>query len=512
MNVGQSAHPLLILDDTAVMLNVLKLRKENILEKQTKILFVEDARTVRRMSVAMLRELGYVHITEAENGSDAIEKLTCLGPFDLIISDWNMPEKTGYELLKWVRSTNISRSVPFIMATAQGEKLSYKNALNAGANDYLIKPFSSKELKKVIERVLYGKGTVDSNQKIFSPRVTDSGKLKIKVSHIQITDHLTLAVLKYLIDSKKIVPQFFELETQCAESWNSVQNALESGDVESAFVLAPIAMDLFANDIPINVILYAHKNGSICVRKKNEESAEQLRDIYRNKIFYIPHLLSIHHMLAFMFMREIGLNPGLTDNPDADVFFEVVPPIKMPELIVHNEEVAGFMVAEPMGSKAIIDGSAELMYLSSEIWDYHPCCVVAIQRRLIDEFPEAVQEFTNLLVRSGLFIKSKPRTSAQIGVNFFDPGSQLGLTSNMLETVLQHPLGIKTDNLYPVIQDLEQIQQYMYNEMSIGHQVDPHQLIVSKFADEACSSKASEYHMNAIQDIADSVSQLLGRL
>jgi len=481
-------------------------------EKQQKILFVEDARTVRRMSVAMLRELGYEHIIEAENGSDAIEKLTRLGPFDLIISDWNMPETTGYELLKWVRATNISKSVPFIMATAQGEKLSNKKALNAGANDYLIKPFSTKELKKVIDSVLHGKDALDSPQRKFEPRVSESGKLRIKVSHIQITDHLTLAVLKYLIDSKKIVPQYFELETQCSSSWNSVQNALETGDVEAGFVLAPIAMDLFANDIPINVILYAHKNGSICVRKKNEESSEQLRDIYQNKTFYIPHLLSIHHMLAFMFMREIGLNPGLSDNPAANVFFEVVPPIEMPELIVHNEEVAGFMVAEPMGSIAISDGSAELMYLSSEIWDYHPCCVVALQRQLIEDFPEAVQEFTNLLVRSGLFIKSKPRTSAHIGAHFFDPGNQLGLTSNMLETVLQHPLGIKTDNLYPVIQDLEQIQQYMHSEMGIGQQVDAHKLIIPKFADEACSSQASENHMKAIQDISVSVSQLLGRL
>ena len=482
------------------------------MEKQIKILFVEDARTVRTMSVAMLRELGYEQITEAENGNDAIEKLTRLGPFDLIISDWNMPEKTGYDLLKWIRSTNISRAVPFIMATAQGEKLSYTKALNAGANDYLIKPFSAKELKRVIDQVLFGKKIVEPPRSTVKPHVTDSGKLRIKVAHIQITDHLTLAVLKYLMDSKKIVPKHFELETQCASSWNSVQNALEAGEVEAAFVLAPIAMDLFSHAIPINIILYAHKNGSICVRKKIDESSEQLRDIYRNKIFYIPHLLSIHHMLAFMFMREIGLNPGLSDNPDADVFFEVVPPIKMPELIVHNEEVAGFMVAEPMGSKAINDGSAELMYLSSEIWDYHPCCVVAIQRQLIEQFPDAVQEFTSLLVRSGLFIENKPRTSAQIGVNFFDPGSQLGLTSHMLETVLQHPLGIKTDNLYPVIQDLEQIQSYMNKEMGFGRQVDIHKLIVPQFADEACSSMASVHHMNAIQDISESVSQLLGRL
>ena len=486
--------------------------KDTIVEKQKTILFVEDARMVRKLSVEMLRDIGYQRIIEAQDGNDAIKQLISHGePVDLIISDWNMPEKDGFELLKWVRSNDDYKSIPFIMATAQGEKQSIQKALSVGASNYLTKPYSTKELKRVIDVVLYNKKSETLNNKPYTPCITDTGRVKIKVAHIQITDHLTLAVLKYLIDQKKFTPQYFELETHCMPSWNAVQQDLETGDVDASFVLAPIAMDLFAHKVPINIILYAHKNGSICVRKKNGETSEELRDIYRNKIFYIPHLLSIHHMLAFMFMREIGLNPGLTDNPNADVFFEVVPPIKMPEMIVQNDEVAGFMVAEPLGSKAIKEGNAELMYLSSEIWDYHPCCVVAVQDKLISDHPEAVQEFTNLLVRSGMFISSKPDMAAKIGVNFFDPDRQLGLTSKMLETVLQHPLGIKTDNLYPVTSDLNQIQKYMNEEMGIGKIIDVNQLINTRFADEACSIKASERHQRVISDISESVNIIMDR-
>ncbi|MBF0450482.1 MAG: response regulator [Candidatus Magnetomorum sp.] len=481
------------------------------MEKLKTILFVEDARMVRKMSVEMLRDIGYQNITEAQDGCDAIEKLTQHGPFDLIISDWNMPEKTGYELLEWVRASTVFRTVPFIMATAQGEKQSIQKALTAGANDYLTKPYSPKELKRVIDSVLYNKKPDEVIPETYEPQITESGRVRISVGHIQITDHLTLAVLRYLIDEKKFVPQYFELETHCMESWNAVQHSLEIGIVDASFVLAPIAMDLFANGVPINIVLYAHKNGSICVRKKNGETSEQLRDIYRNKIFYIPHLLSIHHMLTFMFMREIGLKPGLTDNPNADVFFEVVPPVKMPELLVCNDEVAGFMVAEPMGSKAISDGNAELMYLSSEIWDYHPCCVVAMQNKLIRNHPKAVQEFTNLLVRSGMFISSKPDIAAKIGVNFFDPDGRLGLTPKMLESVLQHPLGIKTDNLFPVSADLEQIQKYMIEEMGIGRRIDVNQLIQSQFAEESCSTTASERHRRAITDISKSITLIKDR-
>jgi CheY-like chemotaxis protein/ABC-type nitrate/sulfonate/bicarbonate transport system substrate-binding protein len=485
--------------------------KDNILNKQETILFVEDARMVRKLSVEMLREIGFKHIIEAENGVDAIEKLTTHGPVDLIISDWNMPEKNGFQLLKWVRFSSKFKSIPFIMASAQGEKQSLKQALKAGASNYLTKPYSTKELKRVIDTVLYNTQSETADIKPYAPHVNRSGRVRISVAHIQITDHLTLAVLKYLIDQKKFNPKHFELQTHCMDSWNAVQHSLETGSVDAAFVLAPIAMDLFAHQVPINIILYAHKNGSICVRKKNGEASEELRDIYRNKRFYIPHLLSIHHMLAFMFMREIGLNPGLTDNPNADVFFEVVPPIKMPEMIVSNEEVAGFMVAEPIGSKAIIEGNAELMYLSSEIWDYHPCCVVAMQKKLIENYPEAIQEFTNLLVRSGMFISSKPDIAAKIGINFFDPEGQLALTTSMLETVLQHPLGIKTDNLYPVPADLNQIQKYMHEEMNIGTLFDINQIIDSRFADESCSTKASERHRRVISDITESVNMIMNR-
>jgi len=72
----------------------------------------------------------------------------------------------------------------------------------------------------------------------------------LKVAHIQITDHLALGVLKHRIDTEELKPHSFSLQTQCMMSWNLVQDALEKGQVDAAFILAPIAMDLF--NIPKN--------------------------------------------------------------------------------------------------------------------------------------------------------------------------------------------------------------------------------------------------------------------
>ena len=115
-------------------------------------------------------------------------------------------------------------------------------------------------------------------------------------------------------------------------------------------MLAPISMDLFSVDTPIKLVLFAHKNGSICVRRKDENS-EDLKKFFKGKSFYVPHFLSIHHMLSNMFFRELGLNPGLTGQDNVDVFFEVVPPIKMPEFLAKNPEIGGFTVAEPLAQR-----------------------------------------------------------------------------------------------------------------------------------------------------------------
>ena len=190
---------------------------------------------------------------------------------------------------------------------------------------------------------------------------------------------------------------------------------------------------------------------------------------FKGKSFYVPHILSIHHMLSSMFLKELGLHPGLAGEEGVDVFFEIVPPVKMPEFLAGNASAAGFTVAEPLGTKAIAGGSGELLFLSGEMWEYHPCCVVVIRKELIDQFPDAVQEFTDLLVESGQFIPGHPEKAAEIAVDFLDPDKKLGLNVAVLKNVLKEPQGIKTDDLFPSIEDLDRIQQY--NVPGNGHWV-----------------------------------------
>ncbi|NLT51621.1 MAG: response regulator [Ignavibacteria bacterium] len=485
------------------------------LDLNVKILLVEDAPVMRKMEQKVLNSLGLNNIIEADNGLNAIEKLNSDSSIGLIISDWNMPDMDGYDLLLWVRKNARNKKIPFLMATGRGEKKEVAKAEDAGVSSFISKPFNAEELKIKIEEAL-GIRKSEKADLFERPQIIElpNGKIKLRMAHIQITDHLVLGVLKHLIENNEFKPKHFELETQCMSSWNPVAEALEKGTVEGACVLAPIAMDLFSYNVPLKLILYAHKNGSIAVRNKaGKEYKEPYPDFFKGKSFYIPHTLSIHNMLAHIFFKGIGLEPGYAGKAGSDLNFEVVPPVKMPEFLNGNEESCGYLVAEPLGTKAIAAGIAEQQFLSAELWPDHPCCVVTLQDELVKKYPDAVYELTELIVKSGKFISDKPGMAAQIAVDFLDPQKTLGLKVPLLKNVLTEPLGIKTNDLYPLKEDLDRIQKYMHYEMGVGNLIDINEFVDLRFADKVCGNPSKNSHSaEALKNSAETAKKLLNKI
>ncbi|ETR68418.1 MAG: response regulator receiver modulated CheW protein [Candidatus Magnetoglobus multicellularis str. Araruama] len=482
---------------------------------KTKLLIVEDARAVRNLEVSMLKDMGFEIILEACDGQKAMDILKIEKNIGLVISDWNMPNKTGFDLLCWMRNDYAHKKTPFIMATGQGEKKKVMKAKKAGANNFVTKPFSPIEFKQVIDETLsVGKQALDQASKRNLSK-TKSGKTRLKIAHIPITDHIVLGALKYLISIDELTPQHFELETERMLLWNPVQVALEKGDVDGVFILAPIAMDLFSFGIPIKLVLLAHKNGSICVRNKSDQTLthkNDLKSFFYKKTFYLPHLLSVHHMLSTMFLRELGLNPGLSDNPKANTYFEVIPPIKMPDFQSKDKDVGGFMVAEPVGTKAIVTGVGDLTYLSSELWPNHPCCVIVLRDDVIEFDPDAIQEFVSMSVVAGQFVTQYPDIAAKVAVDFLDPDSNIGLKAPVIEKVLKNQGSIITDDLYPNINDLDRIQIYMREKMGIGTLIDMEKFVDLQFADIACKKAGVIQRPSIYPDPAKALSIVLDRM
>ena len=107
-----------------------------------KFLVVDDFSTMRRIVRNLLKELGFNNVDEAEDGVDALGKLRG-GGFQFVISDWNMPNMTGIDLLRNIRADAALKSLPVLMVTAEAKKENIIAAAQAGANGYVVKPFTS---------------------------------------------------------------------------------------------------------------------------------------------------------------------------------------------------------------------------------------------------------------------------------------------------------------------------------------------------------------------------------
>ncbi len=119
-----------------------------------KILIVDDSSTMRRIIRNTLQRLGYEDILEAEHGVEAWGKLDSNDTTGVLITDWNMPEMNGLDLVKKVRSDGRFKDLPIIMITTEGGKAEVITALKAGVNNYIVKPFTPQVLKEKLEVVL----------------------------------------------------------------------------------------------------------------------------------------------------------------------------------------------------------------------------------------------------------------------------------------------------------------------------------------------------------------------
>jgi len=118
-----------------------------------KILIVDDSLTIRRIITNALKTVGFSDTIEASNGKEALEKLNT-AKVDFIITDWNMPEMNGLDLIKEVRANPLYSAMPILMITTRGTERDVVEALQAKVNSYIMKPFTPQELKEKIDGIL----------------------------------------------------------------------------------------------------------------------------------------------------------------------------------------------------------------------------------------------------------------------------------------------------------------------------------------------------------------------
>ena len=115
---------------------------------------VDDFSTMRRIVKTALRQLGFENVAEAEDGQMALTKLqNTASPFKLIVSDWNMPNMMGIDLLRAVRADEKLKATPFLLVTAEAQKENVLEAAKAGVSNYIVKPFTADQLQQKLEAI-----------------------------------------------------------------------------------------------------------------------------------------------------------------------------------------------------------------------------------------------------------------------------------------------------------------------------------------------------------------------
>lgn len=121
-------------------------------QKSIKILVVDDFPTMRRIIKNLLKDLGYDNVDEAEDGAQGLEKLRG-GSFDFVVSDWNMPNMDGLAMLQSIRADPNLAKLPVLMVTAEAKKENIIAAAQAGANGYVVKPFTAATLEEKLNKI-----------------------------------------------------------------------------------------------------------------------------------------------------------------------------------------------------------------------------------------------------------------------------------------------------------------------------------------------------------------------
>ncbi len=297
---------------------------------------------------------------------------------------------------------------------------------------------------------------------------TTWAKTTIKVGYLPILDHLTLLV-SHAQDNNAF--KQVEIQPKLFKSWTEMVGALKAGAIDAAFILSPLAMDLFNHGLDIQTILLAHRDGSAITVKK-DSSIHSAADL-KGKLIAIPDQKATHTALLNHYLMTAGLSLK-------EVFAKVIAPPNMLKAMKLGK-IDAFIVAEPFGAKAQDEGIGRILVLTKDIINNHVECIVVIKKHFLTDNPAAVQEWVDSLIRAGKWIEQDKLNNhaqqvAQLTAKTYLPHS--------LETIilgLQNPPDrILYSDLNPKLEDFQKIVD-ISKEANILEPVDLKTFIDNRF-------------------------------
>ncbi|HSM93716.1 MAG TPA: ABC transporter substrate-binding protein [Anaeromyxobacteraceae bacterium] len=268
-------------------------------------------------------------------------------------------------------------------------------------------------------------------------RKAADARATVRLGYLPLTDHLTvIAAARSAFSSLDLQPVKFA-------SWPELAEAVKAGAVEAAFALTPIALALRGKGVPVKLVLLGHRNGSALTVKAGA-AVSTIADL-KGQAIAVPSRFSTHHLILRRMLEGAGLQAG-------DVRIVEMPPPEMVQAL-STDRIGAFIVAEPFGGQAELQGVGKVLAFSKDVWPNHVCCGLLAREDLIDARGGSVQELVDGLVDAGRFIGRSPAEAAKLSTRY------LGQKEEVVLHVLTHPRDRVTfDDLVPTRADLEATQ------------------------------------------------------
>jgi NitT/TauT family transport system substrate-binding protein len=302
---------------------------------------------------------------------------------------------------------------------------------------------------------------------------------KIVVAYIPVTCQLTCPVTDYISkfseNGELFLPRMFQ-------GFPEIKEALISNKVQAAFIVAPLAIALAAQGVPIKVVYLGHRYGSALVVKKNGP-VKTFRDL-KGRTVAIPSRFSDERLILFRGMKVWGMKPG-------DIrMVEMAPPDVSGALAAGA--IDGFVMGEPFPSQAEMGGYGRVLFQARDYWPDYMSCILVVRQDLIDKRPETVQILVDGIARSGLWLE-KGRTYREDAADFVGR-YYYNQKPALLRWALTKPMDrVVYSQLAPRKADFDMVRDLMIETGVLNKRIEFNQYTDTRFSDQASNQTAWKY-------------------
>jgi NitT/TauT family transport system substrate-binding protein len=286
---------------------------------------------------------------------------------------------------------------------------------------------------------------------------------KLTVGFLPVTCHLTCPVTDYATKSTTTGTHFTSARYT---EFPTVVEALKAGELKATFLLAPLAMILREQGVPIHIVYLGHRDGSTVIVPKSS-TARSLRDL-RGKTFARPSKFSNQYLVITKLMEDEDMKPD-------EIKFVDMPPPDMPSALAAGA-IDAYFVGEPHAAKAELNGTGRVLYHAKDIWPRFVSCVLVVRDELIRDQPGVVRDLVRGIAESGEWAERNRKDAARVAAPYFRQDQKL------IEYVLTTPLDrVSYRHLTPTDEDLQQIMKYALKAGILRRPIDLTDLVDRRF-------------------------------